>query len=191
MVSYKEAVKLLKEDGEFHPYQTFYVFGNSESKKILLFEKLNVFLQFIKTFSSSYKFYSICSIGVPSKRCLEHLKKFKNKQIFYFGDLDATSIWIYLTILFGDRKFGKNSKKKFNVKFTGLTPNDYKEFMSKRDVKIKIKDNEKRILEFIKQIDIKVLSDKISFLGDGYKMETEALFLVGFDKYFKSKMCFL
>jgi len=186
MVSYAEAVKLLKDDGEFHPYQTFYVYGNPYSRRILLFEKFNLFQQFIRTFPHSYKYYLICGCGVPSKSCLEHLKKFKNKQILYFGDLDAIGLWVYLTYVFGNRKFGKNSKKNFNIKFLGITPEDYRMVLNKKEIKIKIKDYEKKILEFIKKINNKAILDKISFLNKGYKIESEMLSVVGYDNYFKT-----
>ena len=153
-----------------------------------MFEKVSTFQRFISEYKDSGKFYSVCSVGVPSKSCLEHLRKFRDKRIFYFGDLDAESLWVYLTFVFGNRKFGKNSKIKFNVKFAGLTPNDYDKFLSKKNVLIKIEPCEEKILEFISDIKISQLLDKIRFLKKGYKVEIEALSLIGFDKYFESKI---
>jgi len=53
---------------------------------------------------------------------------------------------------------------------------------------IKIEPYEEKILEFISDIKISQLLDKIRFLKKGYKVEIEALYLIGFDKYFESKI---
>lgn len=166
----------------------FYVFGNPKSNKIFLFEKPHIFYKFInKQFIESMKFYSICSIGLPSKSCLEHLKRFRNKQIFYFGDLDSESLWCYLTFVFGNRNLEKKSKIKFNIKFAGLTVKDYKKFISKENVLIKMKPIEKRILKSINEINPKELIEEIKFLNKGYKVEMEAISKISFDKYFEFK----
>ena len=53
---------------------------------------------------------------------------------------------------------------------------------------IKIEPYEEKILEFISDIKISQLLDKIRFLKKGYKVEIQALYLIGFDKYFESKI---
>lgn len=166
----------------------FYVFGNPISTKIFLFEKFYIFYKFtIKQLLQPIKFYSICSVGFPSKSCLEYLRSFKNKQIFYFGDLDPESLYCYLTFVFGNRNFTK-SRRKFNIKFAGLTVEDYKKFLIRENVLIKINPTEKRVLKLINKIKLKEIAEEIQFLNKGYKVEIEAFSKVGFEKYFKLKI---
>ena len=156
-----------------------------QASKVLLFEKFWAFQSFVRGFKNAHNFYVMCSCGVPSRQCLNHLRKLKGKKILYFGDLDPTSIYTYLSFVFCKRRFKAGDRKLFDVKFAGLTFEDCKRFLSLR-CRIKLNNKEEIVLSFVKGIG-RGLKKELSFLEKGYKVEMEAL-RPKLEKYFKSKL---
>jgi len=172
----------LKQSGELTARQSFLVHGDPTAKIVLIFEKPWVFKHATELFDDQFL---ICTAGVPSKSCLDFIKKLGRKKFLYFGDLDPISIYIYLTLIYCKRKFSLRDKPKLTVKFCGLRFADFKKYLTKKAL-IKLDQNELAVLDFLKQFKLPNLKRELKFLEGGFKVEMEAL-KNQIDKYLKIK----
>ena len=165
------------------------VYGNVVNpKNVFLFEKPRVFEKAVDILRNKVKVLLICSVGMPSSNCLKFIEKIKAKKISYIGDLDPTSLLIYLTILYGKINFTSKSKIKKQVKFTGVTYKDYKDYLSEK-VLIKLTEDEKQKLNKLLKFNVPQIKKEAKFLSEkGYKVEIEAVHSYGMKKYLQNKL---
>ncbi len=185
----ENVIEILKESGEFNDYGDYLIYGNPANPvSIILFEKRLSFEKAVDTFKDPTRLF-ICSLGSPSTKCLNYLKSLQTKKILYFGDLDPTSFFTFLTFLYGKRKLTLKDKQKFNIKYAGVSLADYKKYLSGKNVLIKISDSEKKVLNFIEKFKTPQLKQELKFLKEtGNKVEIEATYLFDFVKYLKNKI---
>jgi len=185
----KQAIKILKESGEFDDYEDYLIYGNPANPvSIILFEKRLPFEKAVDAFKDPTRLF-ICSLGVPSIKCLNYVRTLRNKKILYFGDLDPISFFTFLTFSYAKRKPAPKDKQKFNIKYAGVSLIDYKKYLSNKNVLINISNSEKIVLSFIEKFKIPQLKHEIKFLKKtGKKIEIEALNLLNFEMYLKDKI---
>ncbi len=186
----KNIVKMLEKSGESLPHSEYLVYGNPATPKyVILFEKEVVFEEALRTVGVPSDFILISSLGVPSEKCLRFIENMESKNIFYFGDMDTISFFIYLTLIYNNRSPSPKDKKKTNVKFCGITLHDCKKYLSNKNVSIKLPDSELHILDFIKDFNIPELKNELEFLKEkDRKIEIDSLNLYGIEKYLKEKI---
>jgi len=169
-------------DGELCPDEKkgYFVCGNPKRcKSILIFEK-GVMIETFNQKFPSHNFYLVSGLGSPSKELLKHLYQYKKKRMFYFGDFDPTSFWIYF-----EYKYGKNFyNKRLNVSYAGVTLEDTKKI---EKYSIKLTDYENQILSFLRNLKHKDLKKEINeLLISQRKFEIDA-FVQNLEEYFKNK----
>ncbi len=172
-------------------FEDFLICGNPVNpKRIILFEKKWCFEKAVRCLNNFHQNLLVCSLGVPSNKCLNFIRKFEKKKAFYFGDMDPESIYTFLTFLFLKRRPSPKNKVKWTVKFGGLTLSDYKKYLKSKDnILIKLSNSEKDILEYIKDFKLQNLKRELQFLiRNNVKIEIEAINSYGFDNYLKDKV---
>ena len=185
----EQVIKILKESGEFDDYEDYLIYGNPANPvSIMLFEKRLLFEKVVGTFKDPTRLF-ICSLGIPSTKCLNYIRTLRTKKILYFGDLDPVSFFTFLTFLYAKRKPAPKGKQEINIKYAGVSLMDYKKYLSDKNVLIKISDLEKIVLNFIEKFKIPQLRHEIEFLKKtGKKIEIEALNLLNLEMYLKDKI---
>jgi len=182
---------ILKDIEEFHEFEHFLVCGNiTNPRKVILFEKFWYFGKVVASLGNFHQNLFICSLGMPSNKCLNFIKNFANKKIIYFGDLDPVSLYTYLMFLFLKRNPTPKNKIKLSVEFGGITISDYKKYLKNRKtILIKLSNSERILLEYIKRFKIRELEKELKFLEENnVKIEIEAINTYGFESYFKDKL---
>lgn len=121
--------------------------------------------------------------------CLYFIKTLHSKNILYFGDLDATSIFTYLTFKYLKREPKNTDKPKLHVKFAGISMEDYNKYLHDKNCLIKISNQEQDVLGFIEDFKLLELKKELKFIKEkNAKVELEAMGLYGFEEYFKNKI---
>ncbi len=185
----EDIIKILKEGGEFNDDEDYLVYGNPvKPDLIILFEKRCVFEKAIDIFKDPTKLF-VCSLGIPSTKCLKHIRTLRAKKILYFGDLDPISFFTFLTFLYAKRIPTPRDERRLNIKYTGVSLMDYNKYLFNKNVLIKMSETEKLVLDFIKKFKIPQLKSEIEFLEKtGKKIEIEAIGLSRLEMYLKDKI---
>lgn len=198
MMEVNEVVSILKEEGEYHEEDTYLAYGNVVNPKhILVFESLFFFQAIVGDirkleYSHHRDLLFICSYGIPSQSLLDQLKKLMPSRVSYFGDMDPTSFFAYITLVYLSRTPNPKDKKKLLVNYGGLRTDDYAKFLGKKEVLIKMKEDEKKVLSFVEQFGLQdEIGKEIDFIKKkNAKVETPALTTHALDEYRKHVFTF-
>jgi hypothetical protein len=160
----KDVINILRKNGKFNNLEDYLIYGNPTTPNlVVLFEKRWVFEKAVDLFRNTKKLF-ICSLGIPSNKCLNSIKKIKTKKVIYLGDLDPISFLTYLTFLHLKRKPTPKDKIKIRINFAGITLPDYKRYLSNKDVLIKLPETEKIILDFVMKFKFNQLKQELKFI---------------------------
>jgi hypothetical protein len=173
----KNLIRALEDDCVYIPkdHPNYLVFGNPlNPERVLIFEKDCAFesaiLSRAKNLSGSLL---ICTLGNPSKKCLEFISQYKSKKIFWLADLDTTSMFNYLSIK-TLKVFPKpKDNLKINIQHAGLSHKVCLKNLDFNRVSIKLSDYEGIILDYLRKFNAPELKDEINFLEKGRKFEIE------------------
>jgi DNA topoisomerase VI subunit A len=174
----KKVIGMLEESRDIDNVLDSYIsYGNPVSPKyILVFEKEHMFELAVKHIGlSPQAALMVCSRGIPSKRLLDDLRRFRDKKVRYFGDLDPHSIYAYLAIKYLRQKPQTRDFQKSKVRFCAITASDFEKYKLK-EVGISLSNDEKLILGYLDLFGIPELRPEIELLkSQRKKFEIEGL----------------
>jgi len=168
--------KVLKELDEWKEEEHYFLYGNPINPNLaVIFEKAWVFQIAVKAFGDPHKHLFVCTVGIPSLTCLKFIKTIKAKRLIYLGDLDPTSLYIFLTLSHAKRIPKPKDKPKLKIEYGGVTFEDQKHFYTGSPL-IKMDNAEKAVLDWIEKFRLPKLKQETEFLKrTGMKAEIEGI----------------